>query len=188
MRNDKMAVKDSVVASINRGRELDTKVPVLANVEVRVIGEDGSVKFHEIGENLVTDAGDEHIARRLVQGDTETAIAGMKLGTANTAAAKNTAGHHLSASYISGSYEALDAAATLTDKGAGSGYRATHICTWIAGDVTNATINEVILTQDATDTEGAAADTVARYVFTSTIDKQAGDSLEVTWHLDFLGA
>ena len=39
-----------------------------------------------------------------------------------------------------------------------------------------------------TDTAGVEADTVAYYKFAATIDKQAGDSLEVTWNIDFLGA
>jgi len=188
MRSEKQKVTDLVSAALTRGRQVESKNFIRANVHTRLIGPNGEIKHESIGENLVTDAGDEHIVRRVVEGATEGAILGMKLGTAATAAAKNTAGHHLNASYISGSYEALDATPTLTDKGAGAGYRGTHICTWIAGDVTNANINEVILTQDGTDAEGAATDTVARYVFPSTIDKQAGDSLEVTWHIDVLGA
>lgn len=192
MKAEKMGVRDEVgVVMGNKtykdwSRDRCEKMRVRANVRVRQF-RDGKLIHEEVGENLVTDAGDEHLARRLVQGDTETAIAGMKLGTDNTAAAKNTSGHHIG-TYISGSYEALDATPTLSDKGAGSGYRAQHVCTWVAGDVTNSGIDEVILTQDATDAAGAAGDTVARYVFGSTIDKQSGDSLEVTWNIDFLGA
>jgi len=187
MRSEKQKITDDVSATMSRVRQAESKNFIRANVHTRLIGPDGEIKHESVGENLVTDAGDEHIVRRVVEGATEGAILGMKLGTNATAAAKNTAGHHIGA-YITGSYEALDATPTLTDKGAGAGYRGTHICTWIAGDITNATINEVILTQDGTDAAGVAADTVARYVFPSTIDKQAGDSLEVTWHIDVLGA
>ena len=121
--------------------------------------------------------------------DAQDIVTGMRLGTSTTAAAKAGAGGALVA-YISASQEALDAVATGSDKGAGLGWRQAHVCTWIAGDVTNATINEVVLTDETaiTDTAGVLGDTVARFVFGSTIDKQAGDSLEVTWNVDFLGA
>ncbi len=157
-------------------------------VEVKLIGPDGNIKYHEIGRNLVTDHGDENISRRIAD-DAEDIVTGMRLGTSTTPAAKAGAGGAIVA-YISGSQEALDAAATFSDKGAGLGHRTTHICTWIAGDVTNATINETVLTDETpiTDVAGALANTVARFIFSSTIDKQAGDSLEVTWHLDVLGA
>jgi hypothetical protein len=113
----------------------------------------------------------------------------MKLGTGVVDPGKNTAGHEMGI-YISGSQEALDAAPTDATKGAGAGWRATFICTWIAGDVTNAAISEVCLTNQTAlvDDTSAAADTVARFEFDPTIDKQAGDSLEVTWQIDVLGA
>ena len=93
-------------------------------------------------------------------------------------------------SYISGSNELLDATATDATKGAGLGWRTTFVCTYIAGDVTNGAIAEVCLTNQTafTDTTSAAADTVSRFVFASTIDKQSGDELVITWQVDFLGA
>ncbi len=117
-------------------------------------------------------------------------VTGMRLGNDSaTAASKAGAGSNI-VTYISGSQEALDAAATHSDKGSGLGYRATHICTWIAGDITDADIEETVLTDETpiTDVAGASTNVVARFIFASTIDKQAGDSLEVTWHLDALGA
>ncbi len=157
-------------------------------VEVKLTDPFGNVKYHEIGKNLVTDNGDERIARRIFD-DAIVIVTGMRLGTGVTAASKSGAGANI-VTYLSGSQEALDAAATHSDKGAGLGYRATHICTWIAGDITNSAIAETVLTDETpiTDVAGAATNVVARFVFASTIDKQAGDSLEVTWHLDILGA
>jgi hypothetical protein len=142
------------------------------------------------GENLVTDRGDEHITGRVIEGDTEDIITGMKLGNDSaTAVAKNGAGAAM-VSYISGSNEALDASPTDATKGAGAGWRATFVCTWIAGDVTDADIEEVCLTNQTAlaDNTSAEADTIARFIFGSPIDKQAGDSLEVTWQVDVQGA
>lgn len=157
-------------------------------VHVRLFGPDGELKYEEVGHNLVTDYGDEHIAKRMYD-DTFDIITGMRLSTATTAAAKNGAGSYHATGYISGSQEALDATPTPSDKGAGLGYRLQHECTWIAGDVTNSSINSVALTDETpiTDTAGVAGDTVARYVFLSTIDKQSGDELVVTWNIDILG-
>jgi len=170
-------------------RKLLNKFAVVGFVEARLFGPDGKLKQLEQGYNLVTDYGDEHVGERMAL-DSQDIVTGMRLGTNSaTAASKAGAGAALVA-YIAASQEALDAAAVGSDKGAGLGWRQAHICTWIAGDVTNATINEVVLTDETaiTDTAGVVGDTVARFVFGSTIDKQAGDSLEVTWNVDFLGA
>lgn len=187
MRNDKLQIGDSVGVAMTRGRAVDEKNQIRANVHVVHMRGD-KVLADYWGENLVTDVGDGHLAKRMYD-DAEDIVSGMKLGTGATAAGKNTAGHEMG-TYITGSQEALDAAATDATKGAGAGWRTTHVCTWIAGDVTNAAIAEVCLTNQTAlaDNTSAAADTIARYVFPSTIDKQAGDSLEVTWQIDFLGA
>ncbi len=157
-------------------------------VEVRLFGSDGTLKHQEEGENLVTDYGDEHIGERIAL-DSQDIITGMRLGTGATAASKSGAGAAI-VTYESGSQEALDAVATGSDKGAGLGWRQTHVCTWIAGDVTEVALAETVLTDEnpITDTAGVVGDTVARFVFGATIDKQAGDSLEITWHIDVLGA
>ena len=187
---EKMGVGDSVEVALNRHREVDSKVDIGGNVEVLLTGPDGEVKYHEIGENLVTDAGDENLAERLATGDTAEIATGMKLGTGVTAAAKNGAGSIL-VTYEPASQEALDTSPPATsDKGAGAGFRVTYICTWIAGDVVEAALAEVILSHETpiTDVTDVTADVIARFVFGSTIDKQAGDELVVTWNIDFLGA
>ena len=165
------------------------KLSPRANVHAVLRGPDGNVKYEEWGENLVTDVGDEVIATRLYD-DAVLIVTGMKLGNDSaTAEAKNGAGAGM-VSYIAGSQEALDGVATDATKGAGAGWRTTYVCTWIAGDVTDADIEEVCLTNQTAlaDNTSAVADTIARYIFAATIDKQAGDSLEVTWNIDILGA
>ena len=189
MSNDKMGIGDSVTHVLGSVTEKPSeKNTARANVHAVLKGPDGAVKFDEWGENLVTDYGDDVIATRLFDNAIEI-VTGMKLGTGVTAAAKNGVNATLG-TYITGSEEALDATATDATKGAGLGWRTTYVCTWIAGDVTNGAIGEVVLTNETplTNVDSAVSDVLARYVFGATIDKQAGDSLEVTWQIDILGA
>lgn len=194
MHPDKLRLTDDVTATLAKARSKDwsrdprSKMRTRVNVEVVLRDEFGNVKHHERGENLVTDYGDEHIARRVAL-NAQNIVTGMRLGTGSTAALKAGAGAAI-VTYIAGSQEALDAAATFLNKGAGLGHRTIHVCTWAAGDVTNSAIREVVLTDETplTDVAGAAGNTVARFVFGSAIDKQAGDTLEVTWNIDVLGA
>jgi len=197
---DPVGITDSVIAKLGkvteklhigglvRPRMRPEHMGIVGWVEVKLIGPDGNLKYHEIGRNLVTDNGDEEIARRIADDATDI-VTGMRLGTGVTAVAKNGAGANI-VTYIATSAEALDAAATFSDKGAGLGFRTTHISTWIAGDITNPAITETVLTSETpiTDAAGVLANVVARFLFAAAIDKQAGDSLKVTWHLDVLGA
>lgn len=157
-------------------------------VVAELFGPDGVLKQREEGWNLVTDYGDEHVGQRM-HDDTALIVTGMRLGTGITAASKAGAGAAI-VTYITTSQEALDSVAAGADKGAGLGWRITHVCTWVAGDITNAAIAETVLTDETpiTNVAGVVGNTVARFVFASTIDKQAGDSLVVTWQVDFLGA
>lgn len=191
---DKMAVSDSVVAvlgdetGVQLSRLNEEKQVARANVHALLLDSKGMVKYEEVGENLVTDYGDQFLATRSFS-NAVNIVTGMKLGTGSTAASKAGAGATL-VTYISGSQRALDATATDSDKGTGAGHRAIHITTWAAGVVTNAAIREVVLTNQTAlaDNTGAANVVVARFVFASAIDKQAGDSLAVTWNIDILGA
>jgi hypothetical protein len=173
---------------MTKRRTVNSKMPIRDNVHVVLTDADGEIKYEEWGSNLVTDYGDQFVAEREYLDATDI-ITGMRLGTGATAAAKAGAGGAI-VTYISGSQEALDAAATDSDKGAGSGHRTQYVCTWVAADVTNSAIAEVVLTNEnpITDVAGALGNTPARFVFSSTIDKQAGDELVVTWQLDKLGA
>ena len=184
----KMGMGDSVDVALHRGRVRDSKLAIGGNVVVALYGPDMELKYHEVGENLVTDYGDQHVGERMYD-DTFDIVTGMRLGTGTTAASKAGAGAAI-VTYEPASQEALDAVPVGVDKGAGLGWRVPHICTWIAGDVTEVALAEVVLTDETpiTDVAGVVGDTVARFVFGATIDKQAGDSLVVTWNVDFLGA
>ena len=195
---EKFGIKDLVTYKLgnltrkpngsHRGRNPVDAMSLVGFVEARLFGPDGRLKQLESGYNLVTDYGDEHVGERMSL-DAQDIVTGMRLGTGATAAAKAGAGAAI-VTYESGSNEDLDAVSVGSDKGAGLGWRQAHVCTWIAGDVTEVALAEVVLSDEnpLTDVAGVVGDTVARFVFGSTIDKQAGDSLEVTWNVDFLGA
>lgn len=185
---DNMGIGDSVSTVLSRNRQPLSRVGAKGFVQARLFGPDGKLKQLEEGANLVTDYGDDMLATRTILDSVEI-VTGMRLGTGATAAAKSGAGAAI-VTYITTSEEALDAVASEATKGAGLGWRTTYVCTWIAGDITDGAIAEVVLTNETpiTNVAGVAADTVARFVFGATIDKQAGDSLEVTWNIDLLGA
>jgi hypothetical protein len=185
---EKVRVGDVVEVAMLKHRNVNDKVRARSVVHVLLTGPDSEIKYEEWGENLITDYGDEHLAVRIFD-DTALIVTGMRLGTGVAAATKAGAGSFIG-TYISGSNEDLDGVATDTDKGAGSGHRATHVCTWIAGDVTNGAISEFALSDETplTDVQGTAINTIARFVPAATIDKQSGDQLVVTWHIDILGA
>jgi len=188
MSTDSAGVTDSVFTAKQSARDVEDRVGFGGVVTVELFGPDGELKYRESGYNLVTDHGDEHVGERM-RLDATQIVTGMRLGTGSTAASKSGAGSAI-VTYESGSNEALDAVAGGADLGGGLGWRITHICTWVAGDVTEVALAEVVLTDESplTDVAGVAGDTVGRFVFAATIDKQAGDSLVVTWQVDFLGA
>lgn len=144
--------------------------------------------------NLVTESGDLYYGAAgaaLNANATVTApvgVKGMQLGTGVTAAAKTGAGAAI-VTYISGSNNAIDAGFPTSTIPA-SARRITWETTWAAGDSTNAAIAEAAIVNPTTfaDSGAAAADTISRVVFGATIDKQAGDTLTVTWYHDLLGA
>ena len=186
--NEKPRIADHISASLTRGRNTADTAGVRGHGVARIIGPDGTVKTEAPFTNLVTDIGDQVIAEALA-GETPDLVTGMRLGTDNTAPAKSGAGAAIVA-YVNGSAQALDATYPQTsDKGGGDGHRVTYRVTWDAGDATEDGIIEVVLTNATiADAGGSAADTVARALLSSVVNKGVDDSLEITWSVDLLGA
>jgi len=115
------------------------------------------------------------------------AVTGMRLGTGTTAAAKTGAGAAI-VTYLTASQQALDATFP-TSALNGSSRRIQYKVTWAAGTATNSAITESVITNETplSNAAGAAADTIARVVFTA-INKGALDTLTNTWSHDLLGA
>lgn len=163
---------------------------ILGHGVAELYGPDGVLKDRVEFRNLVTQVGDQWYVEQAHGLGSWNAIAGMKLGTSATPAAKTGAAAFIgTGSYITGSAQPLDGAPVSSLSG--SSRRITMVTTFAAGEGTSSTINEVAIVVEATLTDAGNADattTIARAVFASTINKGASDVLIVTWRHDFLGA
>ena len=167
---------------------------IKGEVEIFLLGPKDEIKHHEIVENLITTAGDEYYAKKAITNidpanpSAPTEVTGMKLGTGSTAAAKSGAGAAL-VTYESGSNNLFDATfPSVEDLAGDTGWNAVYQVTWLAGDVVEAALREVVIVNDAaTDATSTAANTISRAVYTA-IDKTADDALIIVWKHKFLGA
>lgn len=161
-------------------------------VEVRDAG--GGLLIAQPFANLVTDAGDDYIAKKVIAATSPanpsapTVASGMKLGTGTTAAAKSGAGGAL-VTYLSGSNAAFDSTYPQTENlGGGLGVNAVFKTSWAAGTATNSAITEAVIANDAgSNATSTAANTYSRTVFTA-VNKGASDTLAITWKWKSLGA
>jgi hypothetical protein len=163
----------------------DEIVTVKGLVGISLFNEQGELIDYEEIANLVTQVGDEYYSERAAGISSPPAqVTGMQLGTGVTAAAK-TGGGAAIGTYISGSNVAIDGTYPQSNNTGTITWRVTYP----AGTATNAAITEVALINQsiATNSGAAAADTVARAVF-SAKNKGASDSLVVTWTHAILGA
>jgi FtsP/CotA-like multicopper oxidase with cupredoxin domain len=147
---------------------------------------------HQEMPNLVTQAGDQAYGDALAGLNANATVTdpsppvAMQLGTGTTAVAKTGAGAAI-VTYISGSNQVFPVTYPQSSLN-GASRRISYQAIWIAGDSTNAAIAEAVIVTISTDGAASAAQTYSRTVFGATIDKQAGDTLTVTWHHDLLGA
>ena len=144
-----------------------------------------SVEF----ENLITQVGDQCIMERYANLNGPPDVpTGMRLGTGGaTAVAKTGAGSAI-VTYITSSNSGFDTGFP-TSALNGASRRITWQAVWAAGTATNGAINEWVVTNEnpLTNVAGSAANTVARAVTGSALNKTATDSLTITWTRDFQG-
>lgn len=158
---------------------------VEGRVRARLFGPDGKLKTDQLVKNIITVVGRQYLTKRAANIATLPGqVSGMKLGNDSaTAAALTGAGAHI-VTYITGSQKAIDGSFP-TETQSGNGSRITWQTTWGAGVVTNADIEEVIITNEAslTDAAGSSANTLSRAII-AQVNKGAGDTLVVTWQWD----
>lgn len=150
--------------------------------------DDQILKHLEEVENLVTQVGDQYYGERAAGiASPPNQVTGMRLGTGTTAAAKTGAGAAI-VTYLTASQVAITGGFP-TSALNGSSRRIAWKGDWAAGVATNSAITEAVITNEnpLTNVAGSAANTVSRVVFTA-IDKQAADTLAITWNHDLLGA
>lgn len=186
---DSSAVTDQVTATAAYRRPTEDETRIRGLVTVAVYGPNGELKSREVTSNLVTQVGDQIYGERGggVSG-APAAPTGMRYGTGTTAAAKTGAGAAI-VTYVTGSNKAFDATYPQSSL-SGSSRRITYQCTWPAGTATASAIAEVVVTNESplSDVAGTAANTMARALLSSTVNKASTDSLVVTWTHDLLGA
>lgn len=194
MYRDGAGVSDDFTIQMDRRRSHGELVTVRGLVVVELFDEFGRIKSYQEIPNLVTTFGDEYIAKRTAAAVSPAApsdvtkVSKMQLGTGTTAVAKAGAGSTI-VTFIANSGIVFDATyPQLIDETGDTGWSIRYKTTWAAGTATNSAITEaVITTQTGVNTAATATDTISRVVFTA-IDKQAADSLAITWNHKILGA
>lgn len=140
--------------------------------------------------NLITQRGDTYWGERAAGIATPPdQVTGMQLGTGGATAAAKTGTGAAIVTLVAASLVAIDGGFP-TSALSGSSRRIQFKTTWAAGTATATGINEVALVNQAVGTQTAApeANTIARAVLGTTVNKGASDSLAITWNADLLGA
>lgn len=167
MHKDMLGIGDSVELALDRGRSHLDGLRVTGEVLVELFGPDGDLKHSERTENLVVTAGLAHIADQLSSSPGGGGMSHMAIGTGSTAAAAGDT--------TLGTETDRNALTSRTDSGA----VVTYVGTWAAGDGTNSALREAGIFNAS-----SAGTMLARVVY-ANVDKQAGDSLTITWTLTF---
>lgn len=148
------------------------------------------LKDEEIIENLVTEYGDQFYGEKAAGIGSHAAPTGMRVGSGGgTAAAKTGAGAAIVTYTTSNTqFSAFDATYPQSALN-GSSRRITYRASWAAGEATNASITEAVITNESplTDVAGTTANTISRVTFTAK-NKTSIDTLIITWYHDMLGA
>ena len=163
MPGDAFSLGDNLSFSMGRGREFGDNLPITGEVFLELFGPDGELKETRRTRNLVVTTGRNHIADQLSASPGQGAMSHMAVGTGTgaPAAGDTTLGTELD----------RNALTSRTD----SNNVVTYVGDWAAGDATNSAITEAGIFNAASN-----GTMLARATFTA-IDKQAADTLQVTW-------
>jgi len=163
MHNEILGLGDALDIEVGRGRVVQSFVPICGEVFLELVDENGELKLSERVHNLVVDAGENHIADQLSSSPGQSAMSHMAIGTGSTAAAFGDT--------ALGTEVDRNALTSRTD----SVNVVTYVGTWSAGDGTNSALREAGIFNNS-----SGGTMLARAVY-SNIDKQAGDTLTITW-------
>ncbi len=182
--NDQTAMTDQLVARAGYGRTPADGFTIAGWGSWLLINPDGALKTTGMFTNIITQVGDQYLGERATGIATPPAqVTGMKLGTGTTAVAKTGAGAAL-VTYLTNSHQAIDGTYPQSAL-SGTIRRITWRTTWAAGKATGNSISEAVIINDTlADATSTAANTIARALLSPTVNKAAGDSLELTWHFD----
>lgn len=165
-----------------------------AEITVRSPLED--IVSRRLVRNLITQVGDQFYGERAAGiASPPNQVTGMKLGIGSTAPTKTGAAAALG-SYLAGSQRAIDSGFPTSSLTADATpkRRIQFKSSWAAGVATHNNITEAVLVNEAlSDTTSLAAATLARILTNpgapaTGVQKNAGDTLEVVWNHELLGA
>ena len=147
-------------------KQLTDKVARKGTLLVQLFSADGKLKEERKIENLMTNAGEAHIADQLVSSQDESAMSHMAIGTGTTDPT----------STQTALVNEIDRnALTSRTQGAGADDNdVIYVGDWAAGDGTDA------ITEAGIFNSSAAGTMLARSTF-SVINKGASDTLKITW-------
>lgn len=161
--NDVLGVSDLATFSREMNRGIEDGLKITGHVRIELFGPDGLLKEVRETSNLVVTAGKNHIADQLSAAPGQAAMSHMAIGTGSTAAAAGD-----TALGVEIDRNALTSRTDATNV-------VTYVGTWAAGDGTNAALREAGIFNAA-----SSGTMLARVVY-ANIDKQAGDTLTITW-------
>lgn len=185
---DTNGIVDEILSEMTFGRGTTERLGLKGHGVAILLDASGDLKAAASFENLVTQVGDQLYGERGAGIVTTPLPTGMQLGTGTTAVAKTGAGAAI-VTLVANSLVATDGGFPASSL-QGSARRIQYRTTYAAGTATANGIAEVALVNQATATQTAApaANTIARALFASVINKTATDTLVVTWNHDLLGA
>jgi hypothetical protein len=125
------------------------------------------------------------------QGLTLPSASGMRLGTGTNAVAKTGAGAASIQTVGTGTNNSKAFDSTYPQSSlSGSSRRIQYKTTWAAGDATQNSLAEVVITteQPLSQVAGTTANTISRALLSPVVNKGASDTLALTWNHDLLGA
>lgn len=143
---------------------------VIGECHIELFGPDGNLKTERRIKNLVVTTGLSHIADQLSASPGNAAMSHMAIGTGSTAAAAGDT--------ALGAETDRNALTSRTDSGA----VLTYVGNWAAGDGTNSALREAGIFNNS------SGGTMGSRVVYANIDKQAADTLQITWTWTFAAA
>jgi hypothetical protein len=163
MQSDTLGIGDSISPALSRPRVVREFIPITGEVFLELVDGYGKLKNHQHVTNLVVDAGEVHIADQLSSSPGGNAMSHMAIGTGSTAAAfgDTALGTEIDRNALTSRTDATNVV--------------TYVGTWAAGDGTNSALREAGIFNAA-----STGTMLARAVY-ANIDKQAGDTLTITW-------
>ena len=144
----------------------DTGIKMIGDVNIKVFGEDGSIKEERQVKNLVVSVGKTYIANRMQSNSVQSVMNTMAIGTSSATPA------------VGNTTLGVEAGRVALASFSASSNQVTATATFPAGTGTGA-ITEAGIFNPAT--AGAAGGTMLCRTTFPVVNKAAGDSIAVTW-------